>query len=100
MRSLKRLSLGTKDDFWAVVRDCLVDLFGVSSQVADSLSNDRRAAVEFVPKPLKSNVYYHREPFDVAADLAARTTTATSPALSNPAVEAAYEAILTRHGLA
>src|SRR5438105_14228141 len=101
MSHVKRLSRGTKDDYWGVVQDCLTDLFQVPPADAVALCNDRRAEVEFAPKGVRSNVFYHREPFDVAEGLAARRgVRPTAPALSDPAVNQGYLKILARHGLA
>jgi hypothetical protein len=101
MSHVKRLSRGTKDDYWGVVQDCLTDLFQVPPVDAAALCNDRRAEVEFAPKAVRSNVFYHREPFDVAENLAARRGVgAGAPTLSDPAVSQGYQRLLARHGLA
>ncbi len=102
MKSLKALSRSTKDAFWNVVHDCLVDLGAVPPAEARTLCTDRRAAVEFVPKHLRSNVYYHREPFEVASDLACAFHGPGNyhfPDCSDPAAASQYDVILKRHGL-
>jgi hypothetical protein len=102
MKILKRLTRSIKDAYWDAVQDCLVDLDGVPLPSARSLCSDRRASVEFVPRSLRSNIFYHREPFEVALDLARRHHGGTSwqgPNLDDPQVAAAYDAILARHGL-
>ena len=102
MKSLKRLSRGIKDAYWEVVLDCLVDLGGVPPLDARSLCNSRRASVEFVPRSLRSNIYYHREPFDVASDLARQHRGDANwhgPDPDDPQIAATYDGILARHGL-
>jgi len=100
----RRRSLDTvvKDAFWDVVRDCLIDLFGVPTADASSLALDRRAGVDLAPAEVRSSIYYHREPFDVARDLAdSRPLGHSAPGmtLGDPPVRASYELILDRHGL-
>jgi len=103
MKIVGKLTRGTKDAFWDVVQDCLTGIFHVPPPVASSMSKDRRADVEFAPKTVKSPIFYHREPFDVASDLAKRRSPApggTLPSLDDPSVEARYNQILAQHGLA
>ena len=90
-----------KDAFWLAVYDCLTDLFVIPGSVASTLCLDRRVLVDIAPHHLRSNIYYHREPFDIALDLAQSSPHGgkTSPSLSEPSTLAAYEVILARHGL-
>jgi hypothetical protein len=92
-----------KDAFWAAVRDCLVDVFSFPAADAQLLCQDRRSQVDLAPAQVRSNVFYHREPFDVALDLAgsqaAGRPPSSFPALSDPQISAKYEAILGHHGL-
>lgn len=103
MKIVGNLTRSTKDAFWDVVEDCLADIFQVPPAVASSACKDRRADVEFAPKSVKSNIYYHREPFDVANDIAIRLSPSRAgmtPTLDDPATGTKYEQILARHGLA
>ncbi len=90
-----------KVSFWEVVRECLTDLFSVPLTDAQSLSLDRRATVDLAPVGLRSNIYYQREPFDVARDLFEGhpdRPPGTVAGLDDPVIKAAYEPILLRHG--
>lgn len=103
MKILKRLTRSTKDAYWEAVEDCVVEFGGVPAPDARQLCIDRRAGVEFVPKSLRSDVYYHREPFDVGLDLAQGFHAGglrIRPCLSDPQVAARYQLILQQHGLA
>lgn len=105
MKLLRRRKLDrvVKDAYWDAVSECLVDLFGVPKQDAQDLSRDRRALVDLAPRHLRSDIFYHREPFDVASSLASsRLPTANRPSstLVDPAIRGHYESILKRHGLA
>ena len=93
----------TKDAFWNVVADLLIDLFRIAGPVARQLTLDRRADVDLAPAHLRSDVFYHREPFDVASNLAvtfAGPRGPLTPTLDDPPSRLAYEQILHRHGLA
>jgi hypothetical protein len=98
--SIQRLDRSRRAAYWAVVRDCLVDLFNSPISAANTLTNDRMAEVEFAPKSVKSDIFYHHEPFDVAAELAARNHPSPKSLPNYVAVATAYEKILARHGLA
>lgn len=102
MKILRRLTRNIKDAYWEAVQDCLSDLAGIPASEALSLCNRRRASVEFVPGRLRSDIYYHREPFDVALDLARHHHGGSNwrgPDLADPHTAASYDAILARHGL-
>ena len=105
MKLLRRrvLDMVVKAAYWAAVRECLSALFGVPDATAARLCQYRRAGVDLAPAHLRSDIFYHREPFDVAADLAATlprsTWHSTQPDIDEPAVRSAYEWILAQHGL-
>jgi hypothetical protein len=98
----RKLDRVVKDAYWAVVLDCLTDLFGVPAATATGLVNDRRAAVDLAPHRFGGDIFYHKEPFEVARDLAQSPSTSASRrdvSLDDPSEMAAYESILGRHGL-
>jgi hypothetical protein len=98
----RKLDRVVKDAYWAVVLDCLTDLFGVPASTATGLVNDRRAAVDLAPTRLGGDIFYHKEPFDAARDMAqspSSLATTRDVSLDDPPTLAAYEAILGRHGL-
>jgi hypothetical protein len=102
MKAAGNLTRSTKDAFWDVVLDCLTDLFQVPPSLASLWCKDRRADVEFAPRDVKSNIFYHREPFDVAGDLAKRQppiSGSTTPSRDDPSIEARYLQIIARHGV-
>jgi hypothetical protein len=98
----RKLDRVVKDAYWAVVLDCLTDVFGVPAATAMGLVNDRRAAVDLAPQRLGGDIFYHKEPFEVARDLAQPPSILASRrdvSLDDPSATAAYESILGRHGL-
>jgi hypothetical protein len=102
MKILNKLTSTMKDAYWDVVHDCLVEIHQFSPPDARALCHDRRSALEFAPQDMRSNIYYHREPFDVACELARlgpAATTCQGPLLSDSGTMSQYEAILSRHGL-
>jgi hypothetical protein len=102
MKVLSNLTRTVKDAYWDVVQECLTDIFQVPPPVASSVCKDRRADVEFAPKNVNSDIFYHREPFDVAEDLVKACLPAPAvklPNLDDPSVEAKYNQILGQYGL-
>jgi hypothetical protein len=106
MKLFTRITKTVKDAYWEAVADCLVDLFHLSPSDAHRLCTDRRAEVEFAPRSVRSSIFYHKEPFDIATDLSLRYQRAsaqrsaqTAASLADPGVRQSYEAILVRHGL-
>ena len=98
----RKLDRVVKDAYWVVVLDCLTDLFGIPAATATGLVNDRRAAVDLTPHRLGGDIFYHKEPFEVALDLAqspASLATTRHVSIDDPSALAAYESILGRHGL-
>src|SRR5437870_2377606 len=71
--------------FWAVVKDCLEEIYGFSRTRASARSTRLRTTIEQAslrpssngqapPRSLR-NLFYHAEPIDVAGDLAGRGQT-------------------------
>lgn len=60
----------SKDAFWDVVEDCLVEIHGLSKLRAHQRSQDLRTGIETPPAGMSSEIFYHAEPFDVACDIA------------------------------
>lgn len=98
----KTFDMAVKDAYWSSVGQTLTDLFGVAAADADHLCFDRRAAVDLAPRPVRSDIFYHQEPFEVARSIAEARTSGGSvmPTLADPQTNLAYEAILKKHGLA
>jgi hypothetical protein len=61
-----------KNLFWAVVDDCLQEIFGISASEADARSQKLRCEVEKTRPKRGTELFYHAEPIDVAADLAGK----------------------------
>ena len=103
LRRRRLVDAAVRDSYWAVVHDCLVDVFGLADPAAARACLDRRTAVDLAPSSLRSPIFYHREPFDVASAIAealpARPPTRPLPTLADPNVASAYGQILSRHGL-
>jgi hypothetical protein len=58
-----------KDEFWAVVEDCLREFHGMKPDAIRRKAGKLRQAIErMTPSELES--FYHSEPFDVACDIA------------------------------
>lgn len=80
----------TRSEFWEVVRECLIELHGLSQFEALQRSHDLRKQIE-TPPGLNSDLFYHNEPFQVACDI-------TGQQFDLAQYCARYEAILQRHG--
>jgi len=79
-----------KDAFWAVVEDCLVEIFGLKKQDAHQKSIGLRTRVE-VPQPgIFNEIFYHAEPFYVACDIAGKELDVSS-------YQSQYDNLLSRH---
>ncbi len=59
-----------KAAYWGVVRDCLVEFHDMPAAAARRKCEQRRRDVEARPNRLARDLYYHREAFDVACDIA------------------------------
>lgn len=79
----KQLSLDkkTKDQFWNIVEDCLVELYKVPRGEAHRRRQDLREKIEYTPdetmkkafgrrEDCMSDIFYHEEPLYVAEDIA------------------------------
>lgn len=84
------IDLQTKDAFWGVVEDCLVEIHKLAHVDAQARVSNLRNKVDQPPVGLSSEIIYHDEPFDVACDLANKR-------LSLPQHRNQYDAILQRH---
>jgi hypothetical protein len=80
----------TKDSFWEVVEDCLIEFHDFSKRNAQERSAKLREKIEHPPKGMSSDIFYHAEPFDVACDLAEKPLELSS-------YWAQYEELLNRH---
>jgi hypothetical protein len=98
----RKLDSAVKNAYWLVVRDCLIDLFGVAAGDAAFLSSDFRTKLESAPKSARDDITYHEDPFLVAESLSRRpglSTKVPPPNIDDPAILNAYESIMARHGL-
>jgi hypothetical protein len=80
-----------KDEFWAVVEDCLVELHGLSRQVARQKSTDLRTRVELPQPGIINDIFYHAEPLYVAYDLAEEDLD------DDPKAQKQYDTLLERY---
>ena len=69
MRSSRVIPEDAKDEFWSVVRDCLVEFHDRPRAWARAAANRLRAKVESMPHE-QMEWFYHSEPFDIACSLA------------------------------
>jgi hypothetical protein len=76
------LSLAQKEVYWRIVEACMVELIGVDPAEAYRKVQHRRYSV--------SDLFYHYEPIDAAADLAG------VPELSVEEYQERYEQIVAR----
>lgn len=84
------IDLQSKDAFWGVVEDCLVEIHKLARVDAQARVSNLRSKVDQPPVGLSGEVIYHDEPFDVACDLA-------NSRLSLPPHRYQYDGILQRH---
>jgi hypothetical protein len=61
---------GFKDEFWAIVRDCLTQIYRLSPSDATRGVEGLRARIESPPAGVSGELIYHDEPFSVACDIA------------------------------
>lgn len=80
-----------KDQFWNVVRACLIDFHDFAETDADLRCSELRRKIEAPPPGLSNDIFYHAEPFDVACDLADQK-------LDLSKYYPRYERLLTQHG--
>jgi hypothetical protein len=60
----------SKQSFWKVVEECLVQIHRLEPMEARARSTDLRKRIEHPPRGLDGDDIYHAEPFDVACDIA------------------------------
>ena len=60
----------SKDTFWTVVEQCLVQFHGLPEAEAREKARDLRRHIDEPPTGMSSEIFYHAEPFDVACDIA------------------------------
>ena len=80
----------TKDVFWEIINECLVEIHGLSQREAHKRSLDLRTRIESSQAGISSDIFYHAEPFDVACDIAGKQ-------LDLSQYRPQYEPILNRH---
>jgi len=79
-----------KDEFWAIVEECLVEIFDVAGPEAARKSRKLRKTIEQSPPEQYGDIFYHAEPIHVAEDIVGRQGDLSS-------CRDRYEAILARH---
>ncbi len=71
MSSLNGVADDAKNEFWAVVEDCLREFHRVKQPDARRKAAKLRNAIERMTNS-EVELFYHSEPFDVACDIADR----------------------------
>lgn len=89
--NLSLLDPHTRNEFWEVVKECLIEWHGLSQFDALQRSYDLRKQIETPPPGVISDLFYHNEPFQVACEM-------TGQQLDLAQYRTSYEAILQRHG--
>lgn len=84
------LKVTEKNLYWAVVNDCLQEIFGLAASEAEARSQKLRCELEKARPKSSTDLFYHAEPMDVAADLAGIAKKLTSTDWKT------YDAILGR----
>ncbi|ETX01489.1 MAG: hypothetical protein ETSY2_37165 [Candidatus Entotheonella gemina] len=84
------IDLKAKDEFWAIVEECLVELYRLPTPDARQRSEDMRIRIEAPPTGMSSEIFYHSEPYDVACGIMG-----VDPNL--PQHSQQYDSILSRH---
>lgn len=64
----------SKDEFWAVVEECLTEIHNFDPLTAEQRCRELRHKIESkvidkLQDPLR-DIFYHSEPFDIACDIA------------------------------
>ncbi len=89
--NLSQFDPHTRNEFWEVIRECLIELHGLPQFEALQRSHDLRQQIEAPPPGLNSDFFYHNEPFQVACDMVGHQ-------LDQAHYRPQYETILQRHG--
>jgi hypothetical protein len=71
-RSIAMMSQKEKDNYWLVVRECLVAFHDVKRLDASQRVKFYRARIDSAEPQIASDIFYHNEPFDIACDIAGR----------------------------
>ena len=85
-----------KREFWAIVRDCLTEVFGFEVSEAIKEIGLLRKRIESPPQGISGEMIYHDEPFYVACDIAGHH----DPSSKNEKMEkfrAKYDSIIGNH---
>lgn len=69
MKTSRIVHKEAKNEFWAVVGDCLREFHGLKQEVCRRKIGKLRNAIEGM-KPTEVELFYHSEPFDVSCDIA------------------------------
>ncbi len=77
-----------KDNYWLIVRECVVAFHGQKRVDANRIVSSYRARIDSALPQIASDVFYHNEPFDIACDIAEREIPLTEEIFSK------YERIL------
>ncbi len=93
----------TKDLFWRIVEECLIEFHHVPQPEANAKSMDLRARIESPPEEIMKkafkdpgdymeDIFYHNEPFHVACDIAGKELN-----LAKPEYSSLYDSILKKN---
>jgi hypothetical protein len=73
----ERLPAAVRDEYWANVKAILVKVFHHDAQAADAARESIESFEQEKGQPL--TIFYHADPFEVAADLAGRRMKVITP---------------------
>jgi hypothetical protein len=79
-----------KNAFWNVVKDCLVEIYGLTPRDACVRSQKLRGSIEETPDRRYGSIFYHAEPLEVANDIAGKKIDLVK-------AQHKYQAILAKH---
>jgi hypothetical protein len=85
------IDVATKNEYWAVVEDCLVILHAWSREQAQKACKALRKKMEKPPQGLSGEIFYHNEPFNAACDMGGTQLP------YKQVIRAKYEQILNSH---
>jgi len=71
MSASKVVPTDAKNDFWAVVEDCLAELHGMAQEAIARKAGKLRDRIEKMTTA-EMEFFYHSEPFDVACEIAGK----------------------------
>jgi hypothetical protein len=87
----------TKDRFWLVVEDCLIQFHQVDVLGAIQRARSARQTAESTPADIVGDLIYHAEPFYIACDIAGIDDIPEQERLLVK-YQSPYESILKKHG--